>query len=124
MSKFFADRPMLGFLVVSVLAALISAWALNPQSSPIDTVKALIGGLNLAKTVAAVLILLAGAAITYIAWRLGGDPTAMGLVPARRGLHRRPQADRNVAGFNDQDCHPNGGRCPQRFGKHDWPRPR
>jgi stage V sporulation protein K len=85
MSKFFADRPMLGFLVVSVLAALISAWALNPQSSPIDTVKALIGGLNLAKTVAAVLILLAGAAITYIAWRLGGDPTAMGLVPAGAG---------------------------------------
>jgi len=85
MSKFFADRPMLGFLVVSVLAALISAWALNPQSSPIDTVKALIGGANLAKTVAAVLILLAGAAITYIAWRLGGDPTAMGLVPAGAG---------------------------------------
>ena len=52
MSKFFADRPLLGFLVVSVLAALISAWVLNPQSSPIDTVKALIGGLNLAKTVA------------------------------------------------------------------------
>ena len=31
------------------------------------------------------LILLAGAAITYIAWRLGGDPTAMGLVPAGAG---------------------------------------
>ena len=82
MSKFFADRPMLGFLVVSVLAALISAWVLNPQSSPMDTVKALVGGLNLAKTVAGVLILLAGAAITYIAWRLGADPAAMGLVPA------------------------------------------
>ena len=85
MSKFFTDRPMLGFLIVSVLAALISAWVLNPQSSPIDAVKALIGGLNLAKTVAAVLIVLAGAAITYIAWRLGADPAAMGLVPAGAG---------------------------------------
>ena len=85
MTKFFADRPMLGFLVVSVLAALISAWVLNPQSSPIDTIKALISGLNLARTVAALLILLAGAAVTYIAWRLGGDPTAMGLLPAGAG---------------------------------------
>ena len=30
MSKFFTDRPMLGFLIVSVLAAVISAWVLNP----------------------------------------------------------------------------------------------
>ena len=41
--------------------------------------------MNLAKTVAAVLIVLAGAAITYIAWRLGADPAAMGLVPAGAG---------------------------------------
>ena len=85
MSKFFTDRPMLGFLVVSVLAALISAWVLNPQSSPIDSVKAMINGLNFAKATAALLILLAGAGITYIAWRLASDPTAMGLVPAGAG---------------------------------------
>ena len=85
MSKFFTDRPMLGFLVVSVLAALISAWVLNPQSSPIESVKAMINGLNFAKATAALLILLAGAGITYIAWRLASDPTAMGLVPAGAG---------------------------------------
>ena len=84
MSKFFTDRPMLGFLIVSVLAAVISAWVLNPSGSPIDAIRALINGLNFAKATAALLILLAGAGITYIAWRLASDPTAMGWCrPAR-----------------------------------------
>src|ERR1700735_2199879 len=85
MNKFFTDRPMLGFLIVSVLAALISAWVLNPQSGPIDAVKALFTELTLAKTVTLALAVLASVGVTYIAWRLGSDPTAMGLVPAGSG---------------------------------------
>jgi stage V sporulation protein K len=85
MNKFFTDRPMLGFLIVSVLAAVISAWVLNPQSGPIDAVKALFTELTLAKTVTLALAVLASVGVTYIAWRLGSDPTAMGLVPAGSG---------------------------------------
>ena len=86
MTKFFTERPMLGFLVVSVVAALLSAWLLNPQAGPVGAVTALFTGLSAVKLAGTVLILLTGAAVSYIAWRLASDPTAMGLVEAGNGF--------------------------------------
>jgi hypothetical protein len=34
MKRFFAHRPMLGFFIVAVAAAVVSTWLLNPQSGP------------------------------------------------------------------------------------------
>ena len=85
MNKFFTDRPMLGFLIVSVVATLLSAWLMNPQSGPIGAISGLFAGLSALKVAAALLILIAGAGITYVAMRLATDPNALGLVPAGSG---------------------------------------
>src|SRR5436190_21246101 len=82
MKGFFTNRPMLGFFIVAVAAALVSTWILNPQTGPWALVS---GGMTWATalTLAVVfLIFLAGAALTYVAMRLAGDPTGFGLVPA------------------------------------------
>jgi SpoVK/Ycf46/Vps4 family AAA+-type ATPase len=82
MKRFLADRPMLGFFIVAVAAAVVSTWILNPQSGPWALVS---GGMTWAtalKLAAVFLILLAGAALTYVAMRLASDPSGFGLVPA------------------------------------------
>ncbi len=82
MKKFFVDRPMLGFFIVAVAAAVVSTWILNPQSGPWALVS---GGMTWAtalKLAIVFLIFIAGAALTYVAMRLAGDPTGFGLIPA------------------------------------------
>jgi SpoVK/Ycf46/Vps4 family AAA+-type ATPase len=82
MKRFFADRPMLGFFIVAVAAAVVSTWILNPQAGPWALVS---GGMTWAmalKLAGVFLILLVGAALTYVAMRLASDPTGFGLIPA------------------------------------------
>ncbi|MGY2050123.1 AAA family ATPase [Methylobacterium sp. JK268] len=72
MKTFFRDRPMLGFFVISVAAAVLSAWLINPQSSPLAWFGAGAGGAGpvLLKAATVLAILAAGAALTYVAARL------------------------------------------------------
>ena len=82
MKGFLAKRPMLGFFIVAVAAAVVSTWILNPQSGPLALAS---GGMTWAtalRLAAVFLILVAGAALTYVAMRLASDPTGFGLVPA------------------------------------------
>lgn len=83
--KFFTERPMVGFLIVSIVGTLVSTWLLNPSAGPIGAVSAMLTGLGPLKITAAVLILTAGAGMSYIAARLATDPTALGLVPVGAG---------------------------------------
>lgn len=85
MMKFFTERPMVGFLIVSIVGTLVSTWLLNPSAGPIGAVSAMLTGLGPLKITAAVLILTAGAGMSYIAARLATDPTALGLVPVGAG---------------------------------------
>lgn len=85
MKNFFTERPMLGFLVVSVVATLLSAWILNPTAGPIGAISALASGLGPIKLLAAVAILVAGATISHIAARLASSPDALGFVPIGSG---------------------------------------
>ncbi|WP_018261756.1 AAA family ATPase [Methylobacterium sp. WSM2598] len=72
MKTFFRDRPMLGFFLISVAAAVLSAWLINPQSSPLAYFAAAGGtaGPLLLKVATVLAILAAGAALTYVAARL------------------------------------------------------
>ncbi len=82
MKNFFADRPMLGFFIVAVAAAVVSTWILNPQSGPLALFA---GGMTWAtalRLASVALVFLIGGGITYVAIRLAGDPTVFGLVPA------------------------------------------
>src|SRR5262249_52463545 len=82
MKKFFADRPMLGFFIVAVAAAVVSTWILNPSSGPLALFAGGMTWATVLRLIALLLIFLIGAALTYLAMRLAGDPTAYGLVPA------------------------------------------
>jgi SpoVK/Ycf46/Vps4 family AAA+-type ATPase len=82
MKGFFIRHPLLGFFIVALLAAVVSAWLLNPKSGPWALLS---GGMTWATAVAlivALLIFIGGAALTYVAMRLAADPTGFGLVPA------------------------------------------
>jgi SpoVK/Ycf46/Vps4 family AAA+-type ATPase len=82
MKDFFAKRPMLGFFIIIVAATLVSTWILNPKSGPLALFS---GGMTWAtavKLIVMFLIIVAGAALTYVALRLAADPTGFGLVPA------------------------------------------
>ncbi len=70
---------MLGFFAVSVFAAVLSAWLINPQNSPMAWFSGGMGsiGSNLLKVAAVVAILACGAALTYIAARLAQSHDGM-----------------------------------------------
>jgi ATPase family protein associated with various cellular activities (AAA) len=78
---FFAKRPMVGFFIVAVAAAVASAWILNPSSGPLGWLTgAGSPGAAMLKVLAAVAVLAAGVGLTYVAARL-----AAGEVPAGAG---------------------------------------
>jgi S1-C subfamily serine protease/ATP-dependent 26S proteasome regulatory subunit len=81
MKNFFRNSPMVAMCVAMIVAAVATNWILNPKSGPFS---ALTWASSL--TVGAVLlIMVAGVALTYVAMRLGNDPTGFGLVPLGEG---------------------------------------
>ena len=81
MRNFFRNHPMVAMCVAMVLAAIATHWILNPKSGPF-------GALTWANSLtigAVLLIMMAGFALTYVAMRLGNDPTGFGLVPVGEG---------------------------------------
>ncbi len=85
MKDMMSKRPMLAFLIVSVVATLLSAWLLNPTIGPAALFAGASGTALAIKLATVVLIIAAGAALTYVAMRLATDPQALGLVPAGAG---------------------------------------
>ena len=82
MKKYLADRPMIGFFVVGVAAAVVSTWIINPQSGPLTLFAGGMTWATVLRTGAVLLIFLVGAALTYVAMRLAASPDGFGLVPA------------------------------------------
>ncbi len=82
MKDFFRKRPLLGFFIIAVAAMVVGTWIINPKTGPWALVS---GGMTWATAltlIVVLLILIAGAALTYVAMRLASDPTGFGLVPA------------------------------------------
>ena len=85
MKDFLSKHPMLAFVVVSVIASVISAWLLNPASGPASWFAGANGTAIAIKLAIAALILSIGAAVTYVAVRFALEPDVFGLVPAGMG---------------------------------------
>jgi hypothetical protein len=74
MKDFFRNRWMLGFLIACVAATIVGIWILGYLTSA-----------NAITLGAVLLVIVAGAALTYVTIRLVGDPTGFGLVPVEEG---------------------------------------
>jgi SpoVK/Ycf46/Vps4 family AAA+-type ATPase len=85
MKDMMTKRPMLAFIIVSVVATSISAWLLSPTLGPAALFASAGTAALILKIMVALLVLGAGAALTYIVMRLATDPLALGLVPAGAG---------------------------------------
>ena len=81
MKNFFRNNPMVGMCVAMIVAAVATNWILNPKSGPFSALT----WANSLTVGAVLLIMVAGVAITYVAMRLGSDPTGFGLVPVGEG---------------------------------------
>jgi SpoVK/Ycf46/Vps4 family AAA+-type ATPase len=81
MKTFFRNHPMVGMCVALIVAAVATNWILNPKSGPLSALT----WANSLTVGAVLLIMIAGVAITYVAMRLGSDPTGFGLVPVGEG---------------------------------------
>jgi S1-C subfamily serine protease/Holliday junction resolvasome RuvABC ATP-dependent DNA helicase subunit len=81
MKNFFRNNPMVAMCLAMIVAAVATNWILNPKSGPFSALT----WLNSLTVGAVLLILLAGVAMTYVAMRLGSDPTGFGLVPVGEG---------------------------------------
>src|SRR3977135_2201151 len=77
MKNFFRNNPMAGMCVAMIVAAVATNWILNPRSGPFSALT----WANSLTVGAVLLIMVAGVAMTYVAMRLGNDPTGFGLVP-------------------------------------------
>jgi type VII secretion ATPase EccA len=83
--NFMTKRPMLSFLIVSVAAAVISAWILNPSGGPGQWLQGASGSALAIKAAASLALLMLGAALTYSAMRLALAPERFGLELAGPG---------------------------------------
>jgi SpoVK/Ycf46/Vps4 family AAA+-type ATPase len=94
-------RPMVAFVIVAVLGSVISAWILNPSMGP----AALFSGPVGLKLLVALLVLSAGAAMSYVAMRLATGPEALGLVPSAQSYipGRRLKTSEGVAAQRTAD---------------------
>jgi SpoVK/Ycf46/Vps4 family AAA+-type ATPase len=81
MKNFFRNHPMVGMCIAMLVAAVATHWILNPKSGPLSAMT----WANSLTIGAVLLIMMAGFALTYVAMRLGGDPTGFGLVPLGEG---------------------------------------
>ncbi len=94
MKGFFSKRPLLSFFIVAVTSTIVATWLTNSKTGPLALVS---GGMTWATAITLIVVLLifiAGAALTYVALRLGSDPSGFGLVPA--GLGYTPGRRLNV----------------------------
>jgi len=81
MKNFFRNHPMIGLCIAMIVAVVATQWILNPKSGPLSALT----WANSLTIGAVVLIMLAGIALTYVAIRLGSDPSGFGLVPVGEG---------------------------------------
>src|SRR5216683_1587617 len=81
MKNFFRNYPMVGMCIAMLVAAVATQWILNPKSGPFSALT----WANSLTIGAVLLIMMAGFALTYVAMRLGSDPTGFGLVPVGEG---------------------------------------
>src|SRR5258708_24207169 len=72
---------MAGMCVVLIVAEGATTWILNPRSGPFSALT----WANSLTVGAVLLIIVAVVAMTYVAMRLGNDPTGFGLVPVGEG---------------------------------------
>ncbi len=91
MKNFFRNHPMVAMCLAMFVAAVATHWILNPKSGPLSALT----WANSLTIGAVLLIMMAGIALTYVAMRLGSDPTGFGLVPVGEGytVGRRLNAD-------------------------------
>jgi SpoVK/Ycf46/Vps4 family AAA+-type ATPase len=82
MKDLMTKRPMLALLIVSVTAAVVSAWLLNPNIGPAALLGSATAGAFVLKLTTIVLIIAMGASLTYIVMRVAIGPEAFGLVEA------------------------------------------
>src|SRR5947207_14988486 len=81
MKNFFRNHPMVSMCIAMLVAAIATQWILNPKSGPFSALT----WANSLTVGAVLLIMVAGVALTYVAMRLGSDPTGCGLVPLGEG---------------------------------------
>jgi SpoVK/Ycf46/Vps4 family AAA+-type ATPase len=101
MKNFFRNSPMVSMCVAMIVAAVATNWILNPRSGPFSALT----WANSLTVGAVLLIMMAGIAMTYVAIRLGSDPTGFGLVPVGEGytVGRRLNVDSPVLSVRSAD---------------------
>src|SRR5436190_9425557 len=101
MKNFFRNNPMAGMCVAMIVAAVATNWILNPKSGPFSALT----WANALTVGAVLLIMVAGVALTYVAMRLGNDPTGFGLVPLGEGYTpgRRLNVDSSALAVRSAD---------------------
>src|SRR6201996_1287714 len=101
MKNFFRNHPMVGLCVAMIIAAVATQWILNPRTGPLSALT----WSNALTIGAVVLIMAAGIAMTYVAMRLGNDPTGFGLVPVGEGytVGRRLNVDSSSVAIRSAD---------------------
>src|SRR4051812_36499457 len=101
MKNFFRNHPMVGMCIAMIVAAIATQWILNPRSGPFSALT----WANALTIGAVLLIMMAGVAMTYVAMRLGSDPSGFGLVPLGEGytIGRRLNVDSAVASVRSAD---------------------
>jgi stage V sporulation protein K len=97
MQSFLTPRFILTFILIGVGTAGISALLFNPQSGLFSWISELLTGMTSLRFFGVTLTVLAATGISYIASRLGADPTALGLVPIGAGYTYGRRLDTNPA---------------------------
>src|SRR5882724_192491 len=101
MKNFFRNSPMVAMCAAMIVAAVATNWILNPKSGPFSALT----WANSLTVGAVLLIMMAGVALTYVAMRLGNDPTGFGLVPLGEGytVGRRLNVDSHAVAVRSAD---------------------
>src|SRR5947208_4597865 len=81
MKNFFRNHPMVSMCIAMLVAAVATHWILNPKSGPFSALT----WANSLTIGAVLLIMIGGIPLTYVAMRLGSDPSGFGLVPLGEG---------------------------------------
>ena len=85
MQSFLTPRFILTFILIGVGTAGISALLFSPNNGLFGWIGELLSAMTPLRFVGVTLTLIAATAISYIASRLGTDPTALGLIPVGAG---------------------------------------